>query len=130
MWSFVLKVLRTPNLFERPLLLVVKNGALGVDVGEDVKLLATLLFPGTKMRLRKSPRVRIVFTGTSSLDSEPSVNKNHLCITTVHGNMPIRCCPSLDACRNHVSESGEVFEYLGGAEFSAGGRQWTSTGVR
>ncbi|CAM9379420.1 unnamed protein product [Sphacelaria rigidula] len=57
LWDFVLKALRTPNLFTAPIF-TEEDGILRVDIDEGVKPPAAMIFSGTKTLLRKSPRIR------------------------------------------------------------------------
>ncbi|CAM9593334.1 unnamed protein product [Sphacelaria rigidula] len=110
--DFVLKAIRTPNLYTKAIL-ADKDGRLGVEMDEGVKLLATvLLFRYENAFSQVATDLGTLFT-TCGQDVASYVNKIRLCITTAHGHQPSRCCPDL-ACKKHVSKSHAVLEYWGG----------------
>ncbi|CAM9320725.1 unnamed protein product [Sphacelaria rigidula] len=114
MWDFVLKAIRTPNLFTKAIL-ADKDGRLRVEMDGGVKLLATVFFfryENAFAQVATDPG--ILFT-TCGQDLASHVNKIRLCITTAHGHQPSRYFPDLDACKKHVSKSDAVFEYWGGS---------------
>ncbi|CAM9547720.1 unnamed protein product [Sphacelaria rigidula] len=110
MWEFVLKALRTPNLFTKAIV-VIDEGKARVEVHEGVKLLATIFFfryENAFAQVAADPGHLFTTTGQNL---ESFVDKIRLCITIVHGHMPSRCCPDLDACQNHVDKADAVLEY-------------------
>ncbi|CAN0084368.1 unnamed protein product, partial [Sphacelaria rigidula] len=113
LWDFVLKALRKPNLFTAPIF-TEEDGILRVDIDESVKLPAAMFFSRVENASAQIATDPGLLFATGGWDLGPYVNKIRLNITTVHGHMPSRCCPDLDACRKHVSKSDAVFEHWGG----------------
>ncbi|CAM9984881.1 unnamed protein product [Sphacelaria rigidula] len=106
MLEFVLKALRTPNLFTKAIV-VIDEGKARVEVDEGVKLLATIVFFRYENAFAAGPGHFFTATGQNLVSF---VNKIRLCITTVHRHMPSRCCPDLDACQKYVDKADAVLE--------------------
>ncbi|CAN0105118.1 unnamed protein product [Sphacelaria rigidula] len=110
MWGFVLKAIRTQNLFSEAIL-ADEDKRLRVEMDEGVKLLATVFFFRYENAFAQAATNPGILFATCGQDLTLYVNKIRLCITTAHGHQPSRCCPDLDACKKHVGKSDAVFEY-------------------